>query len=177
MAWSVKAWRARRWLTWIGLGLLVIATHGLANRGHNDDISGAARVIDGDTLQVGTHRIRLAGIDAPEHDQTCRFPDGERPCGREVTAALAGRLHGVTVQCAAQNQDRYGRTVAYCRADGEDIGRWLVSGGLARAWGAYRLEEWQAWMAGRGLWQSQWEAPWVFRERQRERQGEAARGR
>jgi len=170
-------WRPRRWLVWIGIGIAVLAARGFADRTHNDEISGLARVIDGDTLQIGTRRIRLAGLDAPEHDQTCRFPDGERPCGREVITALTGRLRGSTVRCSAQDQDRYGRTVAYCQADGEDIGRWLVSGGLARAWGDYRLEEWQAWMAGRGLWQSQWEAPWAFRGHQGERHGEAARGR
>ena len=29
------------------------------------------RVIDGDTIDVGTDRIRLHAIDAPEIDQTC----------------------------------------------------------------------------------------------------------
>ena len=35
-------------------------------------VAGSARVIDGDTLDVGGVRIRLHGIDAPESGQSCR---------------------------------------------------------------------------------------------------------
>ena len=34
-------------------------------------IQGDGRIIDGDTLKIGTERIRLEGIDAPESDQIC----------------------------------------------------------------------------------------------------------
>ena len=37
-----------------------------------DDISGVPRVIDGDTLDIGGIRVRLFGIDVPEHGQICR---------------------------------------------------------------------------------------------------------
>jgi len=40
-------------------------------------VSGAARVVDGDTLVIGTQRIRLFGIDAPESRQTCRASSGD----------------------------------------------------------------------------------------------------
>ncbi len=33
------------------------------------EISGPARVVDGDTLEIGGERIRLYGIDAPESAQ------------------------------------------------------------------------------------------------------------
>lgn len=39
------------------------------------DIAGVASVIDGDTLEIHGHRIRLHGIDAPESAQRCRRPD------------------------------------------------------------------------------------------------------
>ena len=51
-------------------------------------VAGPARVIDGDTLAVGAVRIRLFGIDAPEHDQTCGAAGATWPCG----AAAARRL-------------------------------------------------------------------------------------
>jgi endonuclease YncB( thermonuclease family) len=37
-----------------------------------DDMIGQASVIDGDTLEVHSTRIRLWGIDAPESTQLCR---------------------------------------------------------------------------------------------------------
>ena len=37
------------------------------------DVTGPARVIDGDTLEVQGERIRLDGIDAPESRQLCRL--------------------------------------------------------------------------------------------------------
>jgi endonuclease YncB( thermonuclease family) len=36
-----------------------------------DPLTGLARVIDGDTIAIGSQHIRLAGIDAPETDQVC----------------------------------------------------------------------------------------------------------
>ncbi len=36
------------------------------------DVTGPARVIDGDTIEVAGERIRLHGIDAPKGKQRCR---------------------------------------------------------------------------------------------------------
>ena len=33
------------------------------------DVSGKARVVDGDTIHIGKTKIRLHGIDAPEMDE------------------------------------------------------------------------------------------------------------
>ena len=79
----------------------------------------SARVIDGDTLDVGGVRIWLQGIDAPESGQSCRAGGKRWACGREATRALAGRIGGRSVECQERDRDRYGRLVATCSASGE----------------------------------------------------------
>jgi len=47
------------------------------------EITGPARVIDGDTIDIAGTRIRLWGIDAPETRQTCEGRDRQTyECGR-----------------------------------------------------------------------------------------------
>lgn len=45
-------------------GLVVVGP--ARSKGAGQDITGAARIIDGDTLEVAGERIRIYGIDAPE---------------------------------------------------------------------------------------------------------------
>jgi endonuclease YncB( thermonuclease family) len=40
-------------------------------------VSGAPRIVDGDTVQIGSTKIPLVGIDAPETDQLCLDAKGE----------------------------------------------------------------------------------------------------
>jgi endonuclease YncB( thermonuclease family) len=42
-----------------------------------DRISGVPRVVDGDTITIGTTKIRLESIDAPESDQVCLDANGK----------------------------------------------------------------------------------------------------
>ncbi|KAA0698537.1 thermonuclease family protein [Neorhizobium sp. P12A] len=52
-------------------------------------IIGRATVIDGDTLEIGQTRIRLSGVDAPEHDQICTYQNDKLYlCGQEAATAL-----------------------------------------------------------------------------------------
>ena len=53
------------------------------------NVSGRARVVDGDTVEIGQTRVRFHGIDAPKSSQNC-IADGPRwPCGERATRALA----------------------------------------------------------------------------------------
>ena len=38
------------------------------------EISGFAKIIDGDTIKISNKKIRLHGIDAPEKKQQCKKP-------------------------------------------------------------------------------------------------------
>ena len=78
------------------------------------DISGIARVIDADTIEVLGQRIRLHGIDAPEAKQTCKRNGVEWRCGRDATRALYDKIGKKPVRCEGQDRDRYGRVVAKC---------------------------------------------------------------
>ena len=60
-------------------------------------LSGRAKVLDGDTLEVGGVRIRLHGIDVPESSQSCRAGGRRWSCGREATLALTRRGPGRVV--------------------------------------------------------------------------------
>ncbi|WP_309572033.1 thermonuclease family protein [Deinococcus sp.] len=103
-------------------------------------VSGPARVLDGDTLDITGTRIRLYGIDAPEHDQTCRRAGKTYACGQEATSALRGLLGTRAVACARRDTDRYGRTVAVCRVNGTDVNGWMVSQGHALAYREYSTD-------------------------------------
>ncbi len=91
-------------------------------------LQGAARVVDGDTLRVAGERVRLFGIDAPESGQPCR--DGG-DCGAQSKAHLEALIGGRDVTCVPEDVDRYGRVVATCRVDGADLNRAMVRDGQA----------------------------------------------
>lgn len=101
--------------------------------GAPDTVSGTARVIDGDTLEVAGTRVRLAGIDAPELQQRCR--DGA-PCGWQARQHLAGLIlgHGGRVRCTIEGADIYGRSLAACRVGPHDLGEAMVRAGHAIPW-------------------------------------------
>lgn len=99
--------------------------------GSPDEVSGRARVIDGDTLEVGGTRVRIAGIDAPELQQRCR--DGSA-CGWQAKAFLADVIGEHRVRCVIEGTDIYGRSLAACRVGPHDLGEALVRAGHAIPW-------------------------------------------
>ena len=144
-------------------------------------LSGSARVVDGDTLDVAGVRVRLHGIDAPEIAQRCRTGGGFRPCGREAARALAGRIGGRPVACEERDRDVYGRVVAVCTVAGLDLNEWMVAEGWAFAYrrysGDYVGAESRARAARRGIWRGEVVAPWEWRRGRRlSGAGAAARG-
>jgi endonuclease YncB( thermonuclease family) len=102
-------------------------------------IIGIASIIDGDTIEIHGHRIRLFGVDAPESRQLCSLHGRKYRCGQKAAFALSDFLGQHTVSCKQKDTDRYGRAVAICSVDRQDVGAWMVSRGFALAFRRYSL--------------------------------------
>ena len=135
------------------------------------DLSGRARVIDGDTIEVAGSRIRLFGIDAPERGQGCQAESKLWTGGDLARLMLEDKISGRSVVCEEKDQDRYGRIVAVCRSAGEDLNAWMVSRGWALAYRRYAQdyvdEEADAKAARRGVWRGDFVPPWDWRQGKR----------
>lgn len=135
------------------------------------DVSGRATVIDGDTLEIRGVRVRLWGIDAPESKQVCQRDGKPWLCGGAAANALAEWISARTVHCADKGNDRYGRMIGLCRVGDADISAWMVENGWALAFVRYSRDyvanEVRAQAARRGVWASEFEAPWDWRAQRR----------
>jgi endonuclease YncB( thermonuclease family) len=127
-------------------------------------ISGAARAIDGDSLQVGDRELRLTGIDAPELRQTCGPSTKPWPCGKDARQHLAVLLRRANPVCTIEGEDRYQRSLAQCHVAGADVAAAMVKAGLAIATDAYFSEEAEAKTAKRAIWSGPFERPRDFRK-------------
>lgn len=134
-----------------------------------DVVAGRARVVDGDSLEVAGHRIRLFGIDAPERSQDCRDASGQTyACGRAARDSLAAAVGGQTVSCTPVGES-YNRDVAVCTANGRDLSEAMVRSGHAlelrqHSRGRYGEAERDARNARRGLWAGDFERPSQWRQ-------------
>jgi endonuclease YncB( thermonuclease family) len=128
-----------------------------------EPIVGQATVIDGDTIMIRSQRIRLAGMDAFEARQTCQDAAGkDYPCGRDAAFALDDFIGRRNVNCEPKDRS-WGRIVAICSVDDEDLGAWMVQQGHAVDDDRYRPSYWWAealaWWQARGAWSGSFERP------------------
>jgi endonuclease YncB( thermonuclease family) len=136
-------------------------------------ISGVPYISDGDTIVVGTTKIRLDGIDAPETDQVCLDANLKRwTCGVEARDRLSAHIERRSIDCEPSSSDAYHRTLAMCMIEDEDLNAWMVHEGWALAFvrysKAYLADEEAARVAQRGLWSGAFIAPWDWRRRNKE---------
>ena len=130
----------------------------------SEAMTGQAQVVDGDTLRVGSKRVRLIGLDAVELEQPCTDAMGKDwGCGYAARSFLAQAVAGVTTRCRPEGRDRYGRTLAKCEASGGDLGEAIVRAGWAVADLEYGLALADARLARRGIWAGRFEDPAAWR--------------
>lgn len=136
------------------------------------DLAGTAAVIDGDTIEIGGQRIRLFGIDAPEHDQICQAGGSSWRCGQLAALALQSKIARRPVSCTQKDVDQYARIVAVCAVQGDALNAYMVAEGWALAYRQiatdYVAEENAASTARKGIWRGSFVAPWDWRRGKRE---------
>ena len=136
-------------------------------------VTGPARVVDGDTFSVGAERVRLWGVDAPEGRQVCQNDQGQSyACGDVARDQLVGLIGGRAVRCEVRDRDPYGRAVARCLAGSTDLGEAMVRAGWAVDYvqfsrGGYASAEAEARRGRRGLWAGRFETPSTWRSEAR----------
>lgn len=136
------------------------------------DLAGPAQIVDADSLLIAGREIRLAGLDAPEWDQTCTSAAGAKwRAGQEAKAWLASRLAGRDLACTAEGRDAYRRILATCYLDGDNLNHAMVAAGWAWAYvkysKRYAAAEAEARAAGAGVWRGRCDPPWEWRQQQR----------
>jgi endonuclease YncB( thermonuclease family) len=94
-------------------------------------------IADGDTITIldsanTQHRIRLAGIDAPESHQAF---------GEQSRLNLSETIFGKDVSVSYQKIDQYGRLVGKITLDGKDINLEQVKAGMAWHYKFYEDEQ------------------------------------
>jgi endonuclease YncB( thermonuclease family) len=94
-------------------------------------------VADGDTITVldadkVQHKIRLAGIDAPEKKQ---------PFGNRSKESLSELAYDKTVTAETDKRDKYGRQVGKVLVDGRDVNLAQIERGMAWFYRQYQREQ------------------------------------
>lgn len=154
--------------------LLALCTFLLVSLCYAEEITGrVVRVADGDTITVLNaskvqHKVRLAGIDAPEKAQ---------PFGQRSRESLEDLVAGRTVIVEIHKKDRYGRYVGKVILNSRDVNLEQLRRGMAWFYGKYAHEqsatdrqiygqaEIEARASSVGLWADKAPtAPWDYRQ-------------
>jgi endonuclease YncB( thermonuclease family) len=146
--------------------IALIAATAACTKQH-ETISGIAKVVDGDSLEIGATRIRLFGIDAPEGRQHCTRDSEDWACGVEAANKLRSLIGNESIDCVQRDVDQYERVVAVCKNGATDLNAAMVCAGLALAYRHYSndyvADEDDARRAKRGMWAGEFTAPWDYR--------------
>ena len=139
------------------------------NQAYGQTIYGKARIIDGDTINIGNNKIRLHAIDAPETKQRCTKNGKKWSCGLESTKFLKNLIGNEKIRCDINGLDRYNRYIGVCYKNNIDLNSEMVINGWAIAYTYYSLdyikEEKIAKSKKTGIWIGEFEEPYLFRKK------------
>ena len=140
----------------------------------------SAKVIDGDTIHIGSKKYRFSGIDTPEMKQTCKKDNQIVMCGVIARDALVKKINKQQVNCKEEEIDRYKRIVAECFVNNESLSKYLVRNGHAVAYRKYSMkfveDEDYAKKNKLGLWSMSFDYPWDYRAKLRSKEISAKSG-
>ena len=121
----------------------------ISNSLYGLEISGTPKVIDGDTLHINEHKIRLEGIDAPEIKQQCKKDylkvssiigftlRKNYSCGITSKKKLEEKIKNLKIKCISLSKDKYKRYLATCYKNKINLNKWMVRNGYAVAYKRY----------------------------------------
>lgn len=148
--WKKRA-RPRRGRAAMAAALLIFPLYAHAE----DELTSYALIHDDATLQVAGRHLRLYGIHVPASERTCDHRIRPARCGSRAARALRFKIQGF-VSCRLGGKFDDGSIAAYCRADGQDLGAYLIERGWAVALPdapfAYHVSEKIARHRGFGVW-------------------------
>jgi micrococcal nuclease len=116
------------------LAVIAVALVAFALLTRDSSASGAVveHVVDGDTIQlVGGTRVRLVQIDTPEKGDECYGDEASELTRRLLPPGTHVRIEQ---DPALDQEDRFGRKLAYVWKDDEDVNLTLVEEGAAGVW-------------------------------------------
>lgn len=140
-----RSWhRVKHHLCFKLLGALLLLIVGSPASAHVEVPLDNPYVIDGDTISIAGHTIRLIGFDAPETGKRARCPDEARR-GKLATLRLRAivrdnhlSLERVDCSCSHGKEGteacNYGRSCGLLRSRGRDVAEIMIAEGLAKSY-------------------------------------------
>ena len=135
----------------------------------NFTITGIAQIIDGDSIKIKQHEIRLINIDAPEYKQKCTNKNNEKyNCGIESLNYLKKLTKNKILNCKISGKGYYNRILATCFTGKLNINQEIVRQGWAINYNKdspYQKAGQTAKNQKKGIWQGKFQKPQYWRRK------------
>lgn len=174
-----EGWKTMRY-GWAVLMICLTSAVALAESALPYQVAGPVEVLAGDVLDIedvrpyrdvrfpSRLRVHLQGIDAPEPSQSCMVEENKRWfCGTAAEQALSRSIGKQDVVCRNLRKGVGEKIFGDCFVGEVNLAEWLVSAGFALAdpetGESFRSLEAEAKKEKKGIWNSRFDLPWVFR--------------